>query len=176
MAVEVSNEIPWYCITCGSPLVAGHRYCGNCGAARWDPPAGESRPPAPAQSPTSTTTAVTLGPLPTIYAMGAVWFLVVATLALATLISPHGRGQLIGTNMGLAPPTYMMLSFAFEGIALPVLLAVLHGVAFYGLRRTARWGWVAAVVVAGFWSVILLGIPVLIRLLQPDVRRACGVG
>src|SRR5260221_3223136 len=127
---DVSNENPWYCIDCGAPLAAGHRYCGHCGAARWDPPAEEKRAATPAQPSTSTAIAITLGSLPTIYAMGAVSLLVVATLALATLVSPHGRGQLVGPNAGLAPPTYIMLAFGIEVIALPVLFAILHGVAF----------------------------------------------
>jgi hypothetical protein len=173
---DVSNQEPWYCIHCGAQLAAGQRYCGHCGAARWDPPAEENLAPSPAQPATSATTAVSLGSLPAIYAMGAIWFLVMATLALATLVSPHGRGQVVGPNASLASPAHLLILFAFELIVLPVMLAVLHGVAYYGLRRTARWGWLAAVVVAGCWSLVLLGIPVLIRLLQADIRRAFRVG
>lgn len=51
----------------------------------------------------------------------------------------------------------------------------LHGLAFYGLRRFRRWGWISAVVVASLWSLLIVGIPVLIRLVNRNVRQAFGV-
>src|SRR2546430_2474755 len=53
--------------------------------------------------------------------------------------------------------------------------AALHGAAFHGLRRSRRWGWIAAVIVAALWSLLIVGIPVLVRLVGRDVRRAFGV-
>jgi biotin transporter BioY len=56
-----------------------------------------------------------------------------------------------------------------------LVIAALHAIAFYGLRDRKRWGWVAAVLVAGAWSLVLVGIPVLAILLRPSTRRAYGV-
>ena len=56
-----------------------------------------------------------------------------------------------------------------------LVAAALHGSAFYGLRRFRRWGWIAAVVVASLWSLLIVGIPVLLRLLNRNVRQAFGV-
>jgi hypothetical protein len=56
-----------------------------------------------------------------------------------------------------------------------LVAAGLHGAAFYGLRRFRRWGWIAAVVVAALWSLLIVGIPVLIRLVSRNVRQAFGV-
>ena len=48
----------------------------------------------------------------------------------------------------LRPSAVVISGFIFIGMA---LVAVgLHAAAFYGLRRKARWGWLAAVVVARF--------------------------
>jgi hypothetical protein len=170
----VSNTEGWYCIECGSPLAPSHQTCWRCGAARWDPSVPTPSSSSRAESVQPATAAV-LGLLAPLYASGGVAFLVLATVALAMLVSPNGRSQLLTENANLAAPSTLMLLFALEGVLLPVLIAIPHGVAFHGLRRMTRWGWLAAVVLASFWSLILLGVPVLVRLLQPDVRRACRV-
>jgi hypothetical protein len=56
-----------------------------------------------------------------------------------------------------------------------LVAAALHGTAFYGLRRFRRWGWIAALVVASLWSLLIVGIPVLVRLVNRNVRQAYGV-
>ena len=50
-----------------------------------------------------------------------------------------------------------------------------HATAFYGLRKMRAWGWIAAVVVAGAWSLILVGIPLLVFLLRRPTREAYGI-
>src|SRR5436190_15940503 len=42
--------------------------------------------------------------------------------------------------------------------------------AYYGLRRLRIWGWIAAVIVAAGWSVVLVGIPILIILDRKSTR------
>jgi hypothetical protein len=121
----------------------------------------------------------TLGLLPWFYAAGAIFFLLWATQALAYFVSPVGRGQLMsdiakqGYSSAAQPWVLAAQGLFLLGAAL--IAAGLHATAFYGLRRVRRWGWLAAVVIAGFWSLLVVGIPVLRRLLSPPVRHAYGV-
>lgn len=122
---------------------------------------------------------VSLGLLPWAYACGAVLALIWATQSLATFLAPAGRTQLLQqiTNQHVpesSRPGLLIFWGAFS-VGVPLAAAALHAISFYGLRRTARWGWLAAVIVAALWSVILVGIPVLRRLLSVEVRRTFGV-
>ena len=56
-----------------------------------------------------------------------------------------------------------------------VAAACLHATAYFGLRKHRPWGWIAAVIVAAAWSLILLGIPVLYVLVRTSTRRAYGI-
>jgi biotin transporter BioY len=60
-------------------------------------------------------------------------------------------------------------------LLLAIVAAAIHGLAFYGLRGRKRWGWAAAVLVAGLWSLVLVGIPFLYVLLKRSTRRAYGL-
>jgi hypothetical protein len=190
----VAPEEPWYCIQCGSRLDAGHRFCWSCGAARWAPdadqatrrPAGDRAPPTPGTNVFGARPAArpdppvaSLGLLPWLYAAGAVVFLVEATQGLAYLLSSGGRSQLMAelTRQGIPASMQGDVLTAYWVILIGGSLvgAALHGAAFYGLRRFRRWGWIAAVVVAALWSLLIVGIPVLVRLVNRDVRRAFGV-
>lgn len=98
------------------------------------------------------------------------------TAALAA--SPVGRGQLEQTlvNTGLTKNASAFLVIYFAAVfTFEVTAAGLHGAAFYGLRGKKWWGWLIAVIVAGAWSLILIGIPVFIFLLQRQTRKAYGV-
>ena len=134
------------------------------------PPAG----PAPARAP-----AAGLGLLPWFYAAGAILFRVEATQGLAYLLSPGGRAQLAAelTRQGVAPAVQgdILALYWIVLIGGSLVAAALHGTAFYGLRRMRRWGWIAAVVVAALWSLLIVGIPVLVRLVSRSVRQAFGV-
>ena len=197
--IVITREI-WHCISCGAKLDASHRFCWSCGAPRWapedaHPPAvAEGEPavsPAPAERPPPTPgTSVfrsrsapvqrpNLGLLPWLYAAGAILLLIEATQGLASFLSPSGRAQLVaelsraGVTTSMRPWFLTVYLIVFIGGFL--VAAALHGAAFYGLRRFRRWGWISAVVVAGLWSLLIVGIPVLLRLVDRNVRQAFGV-
>lgn len=197
----MTTEENWHCISCGVKLDASHRFCWGCGAPRWtpedshQPPAvrADEAPPytAPAGRPPPTPgTSVfqsrvvapqrpNLGLLPWLYAAGAILLLIEATQGLASFLSPTGRAQLLA-DMSRAGVTGSMQG-GFLAVYLIVVIggflvaAALHAAAFYGLRRFRRWGWISAVVVAGLWSLVIVGIPVLLRLVDRNVRQAFGV-
>jgi len=56
-----------------------------------------------------------------------------------------------------------------------IAAAFLHGIAYFGLRARKPWGWIAAVIMAAAWSLILIGIPVLVVLIRSSPRHAYGV-
>ncbi len=130
------------------------------------------RPPAPPA------TSPTLRWLPWIFAIGAVFWLVNLTQAAALAAAPVGRAQLeqtlVSSGFTHTASAFLVVYFAavfvFEGTA-----AFLHGAAYYGLRARRWWGWVVAVIVAGAWSLVLIGIPMLVFLLQRRTREAYGV-
>ena len=116
--------------------------------------------------------------LPYLFAAGAIFWLVQLTQSAALAAAPVGRTQLEHTliaagmtqNAGALLVVYFAAIFVFEATA-----AGLHGAAFYGLKAMRWWGWVVAVIVAGAWSLLLVGIPVLAFLLQRQTRQAYGV-
>jgi hypothetical protein len=93
--------------------------------------------------------------------------------------APIGRDQLyqavikagITSNVTLVLDLYLVIIFVVE-----VAAAGLHGMAYYGLKRLRPWGWVAAVIVSAAWSLVLIGIPVLVFLLRRQTRHAYGIG
>jgi hypothetical protein len=195
---RVAPEEAAFCIQCGSRLDAGHRFCWSCGAPRWTPdpveapraPDGQRAPPtpgmpvfgrqaAPSAPAQARAPAPGLGLLPWLYAAGAVVFLVEATQGLAYLVSAGGRAQLTVEMTKQGVPAAMqgdvLTAYWVILIGGSLVGAALHAAAFYGLRRFKRWGWIAAVIVAALWSLVIVGIPVLVRLVNRDVRRAFGV-
>jgi hypothetical protein len=191
----LASEDSRYCVECGARLEPEHRFCWSCGTPRWiapeqppptpeEAPAPDLRPPPP--PPPSVTpagrgsaAAADLGLLPWLYAAGAVFFLVWTTQALAYFLAPAGRSQLSAelARQGVPASGQPALLVVYGGIVIGItaVAAGLHGAAFYGLRRRRRWGWLSAVVVAGFWSLLIVGVPVLLRLVNRNVRRAFGV-
>lgn len=160
-----------HCIGCGSPLEPGHRFCPACGTRR-QAPAGRGPDPAPPPPLPSF--------LPGVFAAGAVFWLVILAQSAAVFASPVGRStldaQLAAAGFAAAERGPLILLNAVLLSAMLLAAAMLHGAAFRGLRGRRRWGWLLAVAVAGLWSVVVVGIPVLATLLRRDVRRACGVG
>ena len=116
--------------------------------------------------------------LPYLYAAGAILWLVQLTQFAAYLAAPAGRQALEQTvaKAGFAANAHSML--VVESVLIVFVeasAAALHAAAFYGLRRFRPWGWVAAIIVAGLWSLVLIGIPVLVFLMRRQTRAAYGV-
>lgn len=181
-------ELP-FCIECGARLEAGARMCPHCGTERWSPDAPPPGGPAPARQPvparaeprplTNTEVQATISSIPWIYAVGA--FIDAALLAwvLAEGITPGGTAN---WNSALAQAGIPATQFATSRVELTVifgvvllLLAAGHAAAYQGLRARKRWGWILGVVLAALWSLVLTGIPVLVKLFQRQVRAAYGV-
>ncbi len=116
--------------------------------------------------------------LPYVFAAGAVFWLVQMTQFAAWLAAPVGRDQFhqtlvnggINTDFVTILVVYASLILTIEATAVAA-----HATAYFGLKRLRPWGWIAAVVVAGAWSLVLLGIPMLVFLLQKPIRQAYGI-
>jgi len=107
-----------------------------------------------------------------------VFWLIELTQFAAVLAAPIGREQLREALVGAGVTTNVNTILAIEIVllvSLEVAAVVLHGAAYYGLRAYRAWGWVVAVVVAGLWSLVLVGIPVLVFLLRRPTRKAYGI-
>jgi hypothetical protein len=116
--------------------------------------------------------------LPYVFAAGAVFWLVQMTQFAAWLAAPVGRDQFHQTLLnGGITEDFVTILVVYATIVLTVegLAVAAHATAFYGLRRRRPWGWIAAVIVSGGWSLILLGIPILVFLLQKTTRQSYGV-
>ena len=171
----MSTEGGGFCINCGERLAPEHRFCWSCGAERWRPP---DAPPVPA-TPEPPAPATPVGGLTWIFAGGAVLWLISLAQTAGVLAASPTRAQLIDQlgKAGYHGQTAVTIA-VIEGVGMllvGLVVAALHAAAFYGLRDRKRWGWVAAVLVAGAWSLVLIGIPVLAILLRPSTRRAYGV-
>ncbi len=178
-----------FCIECGARLEPGARMCPRCGTERWSPGRPPRREPAPHRQPvssrpepralTNAEVQATVASIPWIYAVGA--FLSAGLLAwvLAEGITAGGRANWnsVLAQAGIPVPQFAasrMELTAIFGILL-LLLAAAHAAAYQGLRAKTRWGWMLGVVLAALWSLVLTGIPVLVKLVQRQVRAAYGV-
>ncbi|MFI5282897.1 MAG: zinc ribbon domain-containing protein [Candidatus Dormibacterales bacterium] len=175
-----------FCVNCGAELGEDHRHCPRCGTARWVPPqtTPELRPPPgpgtqsfhpvvarPVQSPR-------LRLLPYIFAMGAVFWLIELAQFAAVVAAPAGRDQMQQAlvNAGITQDVTTVVVFeSVIGLALTAAAAALHSAAYFGLRRVRPWGWITAVIVATAWSLVLVGIPILVLLMRRDTRAAYGI-
>lgn len=145
-----------------------HLYCPRCGARR----KLSSLRPAPERSGGGTKW------LPYLFAAGAVFWLIELTQFAAQVAAPAGRDQLRQTlvTAGVKADVTTVLVLACGIVFFGFVLAVgLHACAYYGLRRFKPWGWVAAVMTSVAWSLVLVGIPVLVYLLQRPTREAYGI-
>jgi hypothetical protein len=116
--------------------------------------------------------------LPWLYAAGAVFWLIILTQFAAFLIAPAGREQLrqaVIERGYTSNADAILLVDAVIIVAIELSAVILHGVAYYGLRAYRAWGWVVAVVVSLAWSLVLVGIPILLFLLRRPVRKAYGI-
>jgi hypothetical protein len=116
--------------------------------------------------------------LPYLYAAGAVLWLILLTQFTAYLVSSVGRDQLRQALLDQGFKGDLDTLFLVDAsliVFIELAAAILHGVAYYGLRRFRAWGWVVAVIVAAAWSLVLVGIPILVFLLRRPTRQAYGI-
>jgi len=177
---------PSYCINCGQALDQEHRFCPRCGAERWDPleTAPALRPPPGAGSQTfqratpRAPAAPQLRWLPFVFAAGAVFWLVELAQFAAIVAAPAGRDQLRQALITAGIKQDISSVIVYESVAVflfEAVAAALHAAAYFGLRKIRPWGWIAAVIVAAAWSLILVGIPVLVVLLRRETRQSFGI-
>lgn len=172
-----TGPVTQYCVVCGERLSPAHRFCPACGAERWSP---RSHPGLlqPVTRPDVEPTPVP--GLAWIYGLGAVCWLLLMAVDGGELAATPTRAQMAAEVTSAGYPANLVPSvlvvYAIATLLVPLVIAAVHAAAFYGLRRGRRWGWLAAVVVAGGWSLVLVGVPILATLLRPSVRRAYGVG
>lgn len=110
-----------------------------------------------------------------LYAAGAIYFMVATVQMAAYLLAPTGRQLLFDMMAKQQVPRSLWPALLGVETFIFVLAAAMHALAFYGLRARRRWGWVAATLVAGAWSLLLVGIPALYLLLRRSTRRAFGL-
>jgi hypothetical protein len=116
--------------------------------------------------------------LPYVFAAGAVFWLIELTQFAALVAAPAGRDQLFQPYLkaGLThDATTIVVIEAAIVVTIELTAVALHATAFYGLRKWRPWGWIAAVLVASAWSLILIGLPLLVFLLQRETRKAYGI-
>ena len=116
--------------------------------------------------------------LPYLFAAGAVFWLIELTEFAAVLAAPAGREQLVQTLAGAGfgrNASAMLIVESVIVVFLEASAAVLHGAAYYGLRKFRAWGWIAAMIVSAAWSLVVVGIPVLVFLLRRRTRAAYGI-
>jgi hypothetical protein len=116
--------------------------------------------------------------LPWLFAAGAVFWLIELTQFAAILSAPAGRAQLVQNlaNTGLTrDATGMLVVESVIIVFLEACAIALHAAAYYGLRKFRAWGWVAATVTSAGWSLVVVGIPVLVFLLQRRTRAVYGI-
>ena len=116
--------------------------------------------------------------LPWLFAAGAVFWLIELTQFAAVISSPAGRAQLVQglAGSGLThDATAMLVIESVVVVFLEACAIAIHAAAYYGLRRFRAWGWAAATVASAGWSLVVIGIPVLILLLRRQTRAAYGV-
>ena len=116
--------------------------------------------------------------LPFVFAAGAVFWLIELVQFAAVVAAPAGREQLQDAlrQAGLKGDiTTLLVLDAAIIFFIEACAAALHSAAYFGLKARKPWGWVTAVVVAAMWSVVLVGIPILVLLLRRTTRLAYGI-
>ena len=155
------------------------RYTTMSGLPNRPPPGAGSQSfePAPPKSP-APTQPVWLRWLPFVYGAGAVFWLVELAQFAATIAAPAGRDQVrqaLVQNGAKSDLSTLIVIYAIIGFFFVIVAASLHATAYFGLKARKPWGWIVAVIVAAAWSVILIGIPVLVVLSRSSTRHAYGI-
>jgi hypothetical protein len=116
--------------------------------------------------------------LPFVFGAGAVFWLVQLTEFAAIVAAPAGRDQLDQALVQAGIKGDLSTLLVLEAVIFSFFLivaAALHATAYFGLRARKPWGWIVAVIVAAAWSLLLVGIPVLLLLIRSNTRHAYGI-
>jgi hypothetical protein len=143
------------------------------------PPGAGSQPfePTPPKQPAQAPPAA-LRWLPFVFGAGAVFWLVQLAQFAAIIAAPAGRDQLHQALVQSGVKGDLSTLIVIEAVLVfffVIVAAFLHAIAYFGLRARRPWGWIAAVIVAAAWSLLLVGIPVLVVLIRSSTRRIYGV-
>jgi hypothetical protein len=143
------------------------------------PPGAGSQPfePTPPKPPAQAPPAG-LRWLPFVFGAGAVFWLVQLAQFAAIIAAPAGRDQLHQALVQSGVKGDLSTLIVVEAVLVfffVIVAAFLHAVAYFGLRARKPWGWIAAVIVAAAWSLLLVGIPMLVLLIRSSTRRAYGI-
>ncbi len=140
------------------------------------PPGAGTQPFEP--SPPKTAPPAAVRWLPFLFGAGAVFWLVQLVQFAAVVAAPAGRDELHAALVQSGVKGDLSTLLVIESTIVFFLVAAaaaLHAAAYFGLRARRPWGWVAALIVAAGWSLILVGIPVLYVLMKSTTRRAYGI-
>ncbi len=116
--------------------------------------------------------------LPFVFGAGAIFWLVQLAQFAAVVAAPNGRDQLRQAVVQAGAKGDVSTYIAVEvGIVLFFVIAAacLHATAYFGLRKRRPWGWIVAVIVSAAWSLVLVGIPVLVVLVRSSTRHLYGI-
>ena len=116
--------------------------------------------------------------LPYLFAAGAVFWLIQLAQFAAIVAAPAGRDELRTALVSAGIKSDLNTVLVVEStivFLLEVGAAAIHAAGFYGLRRLRPWGWVAAVIASAAWSLVIVGIPILVFLFRRQTREACGI-
>ena len=116
--------------------------------------------------------------LPFVFGAGAVFWLVQLAQFAAIVAAPAGRDQLHQALVQAGVKGDLSTLLVFEAILVfffVIVAAALHATAYFGLKARKPWGWIAAVIVAAAWSLLLVGIPVLVLLIRSNTRHSYGI-
>lgn len=143
------------------------------------PPGAGSQPFEPAApKPPASAPQAGLRWLPFVFGAGAVFWLIQLAQFAAIIAAPAGRDQLNQALVQSGVKGDLSTLIVVEAVLVfffVIVAAFLHATAYFGLRARRPWGWIAAVIVAAAWSLVLIGIPVLIVLLRSTTRRTYGI-
>lgn len=180
-----------YCSRCGTA-----RYEDPGGKPASDPDSLRTQPPLPPTRPAdasaSAATAIVrarqaalfaevapqLSVVRFLCAAGGVFWAILLTQTAAVIAAPAGRASIVDVLLksGVGPEqrTTALVVYSLVLVLFCLIPIALHAIAYYGLRGHHRAGWVVAVLIAGAWSFVLIGIPFLYILIRRDVRHAFG--
>jgi hypothetical protein len=112
-------------------------------------------------------------------AASAVMFLVLLAQSAALILNSHGRDSIqqaiVQAGVASADRPAVLLFYEVGLIAVTLIPAILHGLAFYGLMGARRAGWILSFLLAVGWSLVLVGIPFAYLLWRRDSREAFGI-